>query len=204
VANAMGGLPQGQMVAPGHLGAQGANGMPCACRHHGPWVQSGGCWIAPIGPKGCFGVSPHDHNPMWAPPWGHKGPGQAHPKWPKPSAHATGQCHIPPLRVHGRATPYEVKIGPAKQKMNTRSTLAKNSTPFFVFNHTFASCHKLGQLCFVFELVLGAVPTAIGYNLKHVMTEYIAKYHIDWCGRSMPRGPSQPRGAPCDTRCGKR
>ena len=56
-----------------------------------------------------------------------------------------------------------------------------------VFYHTFAMCQKLGQLCFVFELVLGVVPTAIGYNLKHVMTEYITKYHIDGCGRSMPR-----------------
>jgi len=56
------------------------------------------------------------------------------------------------------------------------------------FYHTFVSCQKLGQSCFVFELVLGAVPTAIRYNLTHVMTEYIAKYHIDGCRKSMPFG----------------
>ena len=64
----------------------------------------------------------------------------------------------------------------------------------FVFNHTFASCQKLGQWCFVFELVSGAVPTAIRYNLKHIMVEHATKCHIGGCSRSMWPGSICPWG----------
>ena len=47
----------------------------------------------------------------------------------------------------------------------------------FVFNHTFASCGKLGWQFWIFELVLGDIPTAIGYILHHVVIEHIASSH---------------------------
>ena len=47
-----------------------------------------------------------------------------------------------------------------------------------VFNHTFASCQKLGWQNWVFELVLGVVPAAFGYDVKVLILEHIAKYHI--------------------------
>jgi len=127
VATAMGGSPEGQMAACGHPVAQVANGAHCSCGHHTPRGQSGRCWLAPVVPKGSLWVTLRAPIPMWAPPWGHKGPGQAPARWPKPSAHATRKGYMPLLQDHGRAPPHEVKIGHAKQNFHATSSTAKNS-----------------------------------------------------------------------------
>jgi len=128
--------------------------------------------------------------PISPPPWAQVGPGEVPPggcnqapmplAWAEP--HSDGSI-AEPLPIGWRlGMPMENSIIGA----HWLKTAPKNG----VFYHTFASCQGLGCWHCVFKLIFGEVPTAIRYNLKYVMMEYIAKCHIDGCTKSMPKGSS--------------
>jgi len=54
-----------------------------------------------------------------------------------------------------------------------------------VFNHTFATCQKLGQQNLDSELIFGVVATAIGYIVKVLILEHTTKCHAHGCGKSV-------------------